>query len=78
MTGRLLRQSAKQPFEEVSSSEVEKIYIEQAVRAEWNATKHSLVMDSLNALGVRPDGRAAFFELLDAMARSERDAARAS
>ena len=32
----------------------------------------------VNELGAQAGGRAAFFELLDAMARSERDAARAS
>ena len=54
MTALLLRQSAQQPLEQVHAAEIERVYIEQAMQAEWNEQKHSIVLDSINALGIRP------------------------
>ena len=54
MTARLLRQAARQPLAHLTAADVQHLYVEQATRAEWNAKKHAVMIETINKHGIRP------------------------
>ncbi|XP_019638376.1 PREDICTED: cyclic nucleotide-binding domain-containing protein 1-like [Branchiostoma belcheri] len=53
-TRQLLLQSAAPNFAHLSQDDIHDEYMSQEMKREWNEYKHGIVIESINALGIRP------------------------
>lgn len=53
-TKQLLVQSSEATFASYTQDEIHEEYVKQELKREWNEFKHNVVIDTINARGIRP------------------------